>query len=144
MRGEGGVAGSQPMSIAVHRSPNKLWRSNSILILSSPPTNFFSTLWLCFFWFLQYFIAFIPADILSTLRLCYRLYSFTASWCPPYTMRLCYQLICAFFATLLTKSSRCDSGFLLSSSVIYFAVHALPTHILLKGVGERRNLFHEL
>jgi hypothetical protein len=27
----GGVAGSQSMSIAVHRSPNKLWRSNSIL-----------------------------------------------------------------------------------------------------------------
>jgi hypothetical protein len=26
----GGVAGSQPMSIAVHRSPNKLWRANSI------------------------------------------------------------------------------------------------------------------
>ncbi len=31
-RGEG-VAGSQPMSAAVHRSPNKLWRSNSILNL---------------------------------------------------------------------------------------------------------------
>jgi hypothetical protein len=28
--GRGGVAGSQPMSTAVHRSPNKLWRSNSI------------------------------------------------------------------------------------------------------------------
>jgi hypothetical protein len=27
--GRGGVAGSQPMSTAVHRSPNKLWRSNS-------------------------------------------------------------------------------------------------------------------
>jgi hypothetical protein len=27
---EGGVAGSQPMSTAIHRSPNKLWRSNSI------------------------------------------------------------------------------------------------------------------
>ncbi len=27
---EGGVAGSQPMNTAVHRSPNKLWRSNSI------------------------------------------------------------------------------------------------------------------
>jgi hypothetical protein len=26
----GGVAGSQPMSTVVHRSPNKLWRSNSI------------------------------------------------------------------------------------------------------------------
>ncbi len=29
MRGEGGVARSQPMSTAVHRSPNKLRRSNS-------------------------------------------------------------------------------------------------------------------
>ncbi len=29
--GGGGVAGSQPMSIAVQRSPNKIWRSNSIL-----------------------------------------------------------------------------------------------------------------
>ncbi len=28
-----GVAGSQPMSTAVHRSPNKLWRSNSIFNL---------------------------------------------------------------------------------------------------------------
>jgi hypothetical protein len=28
--GWGGVAGSQPMSTTVHRSPNKLWRSNSI------------------------------------------------------------------------------------------------------------------
>jgi hypothetical protein len=28
--GGGGVVGSQPMSKAVHRSPNKLWRSNSI------------------------------------------------------------------------------------------------------------------
>jgi hypothetical protein len=28
--GRGGVAGSQPMSTAVHRKPNKLWRSNSI------------------------------------------------------------------------------------------------------------------
>ncbi len=27
---KGGVAGSQPMSTAVHRSANKLWRSNSI------------------------------------------------------------------------------------------------------------------
>jgi hypothetical protein len=35
MRREGGtgVAGSQPMSTAVHRSPNKLWRSNSIFNL---------------------------------------------------------------------------------------------------------------
>jgi hypothetical protein len=31
--GEGGVAGSRPMSAAVHRSPNKLWRSNSIFNL---------------------------------------------------------------------------------------------------------------
>ncbi len=29
----GGVAGSQPMSTAVHMSPNKLWRSNSIFKL---------------------------------------------------------------------------------------------------------------
>jgi hypothetical protein len=28
-----GVAGSQPMSTAVHRSPSKLWRSNSIFNL---------------------------------------------------------------------------------------------------------------
>jgi hypothetical protein len=28
--GEGGVAGSQPKSTVVHRSPNQLWRSNSI------------------------------------------------------------------------------------------------------------------
>jgi hypothetical protein len=31
--GRGGVAGSQPMSTAVHRSPNNLWRSNSIFNL---------------------------------------------------------------------------------------------------------------
>jgi hypothetical protein len=31
--GEGGVAGSQPMSTAVHGSPNKPWRSNSIFNL---------------------------------------------------------------------------------------------------------------
>ncbi len=31
--GRGGVARSQPMSTAVHRSPNKLWRSNSIFYL---------------------------------------------------------------------------------------------------------------
>ncbi len=31
--GEGGVAGCQPMSTAVHRSPNKLWRSNSVINL---------------------------------------------------------------------------------------------------------------
>jgi hypothetical protein len=33
--GEGGVAGSQLMSRTVHRSPNKLWRSNSIFNLWS-------------------------------------------------------------------------------------------------------------
>jgi hypothetical protein len=33
MRRKGGVARSQPMSTAVHRSPNKLWRSNSIFVL---------------------------------------------------------------------------------------------------------------
>jgi hypothetical protein len=33
MRGQGGVAGSQRMSTAVHRSPNKLWRSKSIFHL---------------------------------------------------------------------------------------------------------------
>ncbi len=31
--GGGGVTGSQPMSTTVHRSPNKLWRSNSIFNL---------------------------------------------------------------------------------------------------------------
>jgi hypothetical protein len=31
----GGVSGSRPMSKAVHRSPNKLWRSNSIFNLWS-------------------------------------------------------------------------------------------------------------
>ncbi len=31
--GRGGVAGSQPVSTAVHRSPNKVWRSNSIFNL---------------------------------------------------------------------------------------------------------------
>ncbi len=34
---EGGVAGPQPMSTAVHRSQNKLWRSNCIFNLC-PPT----------------------------------------------------------------------------------------------------------
>ncbi len=34
---KGGVAGSQPISIAVHRSPNKLWRSNSIFNLCLRP-----------------------------------------------------------------------------------------------------------
>ncbi len=33
MRGEEGVAGFQPMSTAVHRSPNILWRSNSVFNL---------------------------------------------------------------------------------------------------------------
>jgi hypothetical protein len=31
--GRGGVAGSQPMRKAVHRSPNELWRSNSLFTL---------------------------------------------------------------------------------------------------------------
>jgi hypothetical protein len=31
--GEGGVSGSHPMRKAVHRSPNKLWRSNFIFNL---------------------------------------------------------------------------------------------------------------
>jgi hypothetical protein len=35
MRGRGRVVGSQPMSIAVHKRPNKLWRSNSIFTLRS-------------------------------------------------------------------------------------------------------------
>jgi hypothetical protein len=30
--GKGGVAGSRPMSTAVHRTPIKLWRSNSIYL----------------------------------------------------------------------------------------------------------------
>jgi hypothetical protein len=33
--GRGRVAESQPMSTAVHRSPNKLWRSNSIFTYGS-------------------------------------------------------------------------------------------------------------
>ncbi len=33
MRGEGVIAGSQPMSTAAHRSSNKLWGSNSIFNL---------------------------------------------------------------------------------------------------------------
>ncbi len=33
--GGGGVAGSQPISTAVHNSTNKLWRSNSIFNLWS-------------------------------------------------------------------------------------------------------------
>ncbi len=32
-KSEGGIAGSQPMSTAVRRSPNKLWRSNSVFNL---------------------------------------------------------------------------------------------------------------
>jgi hypothetical protein len=45
---EGGVAGSQPMSTHVHRSQNKLWRSNSIfnlcifLIMPAALHTFFS------------------------------------------------------------------------------------------------------
>jgi hypothetical protein len=35
----GGVAGSQLMSTAVHRSPNKLWRSNSIFNLWLAPAD---------------------------------------------------------------------------------------------------------
>jgi hypothetical protein len=31
--GKGGVPGSQPMNTAVHRSPNKLWRSDFIFNL---------------------------------------------------------------------------------------------------------------
>ncbi len=42
MRGGEGVAGSQPMSTAVLRSLNKLWRSNSIFYL-----------WLISLWWLQ-------------------------------------------------------------------------------------------
>ncbi len=39
--GRGRVARSEPMSTAVHRSPNKLWRSNYILTYGSqqPPTQ---------------------------------------------------------------------------------------------------------
>ncbi len=37
--GREGVGGSQPMSTAVHRSPNKLWRSNSKFNLWFPPTQ---------------------------------------------------------------------------------------------------------
>jgi hypothetical protein len=35
--GRGGVAGSQPMSIAVNRSPNKLWRSTVTPYLTYAP-----------------------------------------------------------------------------------------------------------
>jgi hypothetical protein len=38
--GRGRVAGSQPMSTAVHRSPNKLWRSNSIFNLCLPAKKY--------------------------------------------------------------------------------------------------------
>jgi hypothetical protein len=34
-----GIGGSQPMSTAVHRSPSKLWRSNSKFNLWFPPTQ---------------------------------------------------------------------------------------------------------
>jgi hypothetical protein len=37
--GGGAVAGSRPMSTAVHRSPNKLWRSNFIFNLWFLPTG---------------------------------------------------------------------------------------------------------
>ncbi len=37
--GGGGVAGPQPMSIAVYRSPNKLWRSKSIFNLWDPVSD---------------------------------------------------------------------------------------------------------
>ncbi len=40
--GGGGVAGSQLMSTAVHRSPNKLWRSNSIFKLWVTPSPRFT------------------------------------------------------------------------------------------------------
>jgi hypothetical protein len=40
MRGEGGDATSQLMSPAVHRSPNKRWRSNPIFNLRSKPFHF--------------------------------------------------------------------------------------------------------
>ncbi len=39
MQGRGGVPGSQPMSTAVHRSPNKLRRSNFIFNLCSYNTS---------------------------------------------------------------------------------------------------------
>ncbi len=42
--GMGGVATSQPMSTAEHRSPNKLWRSTSIFNLCSKP-SFMITVW---------------------------------------------------------------------------------------------------
>ena len=38
--GEGGVAGSQPMRTAVHRSPNKLWRSNIFIIWMARKSDF--------------------------------------------------------------------------------------------------------
>jgi hypothetical protein len=42
----GGVAGSQPMSTAVHRSPNKLWRSQDLETLYSFPNVFISLFWI--------------------------------------------------------------------------------------------------
>ncbi len=46
-RGEGGsFTGSQPMSIVVHRSPNKLWKSNSIFKLwHVPQSTYFYKRW---------------------------------------------------------------------------------------------------
>jgi hypothetical protein len=38
-REEEGVAGSQPISTAVHRGPNKLWRSNSIFTYGTVYTD---------------------------------------------------------------------------------------------------------
>jgi hypothetical protein len=37
--GRGRIAGSQPISTAVHKSPNKLWRSNSIFNLCHQKLN---------------------------------------------------------------------------------------------------------
>ncbi len=39
--GRWGVAGSQPMSTAVNRSPNKLWKSNSIFKGARPSVKIF-------------------------------------------------------------------------------------------------------
>jgi hypothetical protein len=43
--GRGGVAMSQPMSTAVHRSRNKIWRSNSIFNICSFPLPWGGTTW---------------------------------------------------------------------------------------------------
>ncbi len=45
MRGGGGLAGSRPMSTDVHRSPNKIWRSNSICNLRL--THSCQFFWVC-------------------------------------------------------------------------------------------------